>query len=142
VVKKINLHLCPKVVLFFTKQISRIFLLKLVEKTKQLYVLLALANNYSIKSFDLWTSKGFKVFALVINLLGADWSPKHIAIVFFEAFDTFGHALAKDLIELLGKYDFFFKSLFILKMKDLIDVLGLTKSFQGSCFGHAFFKAS
>jgi len=46
----------------------------------------------------------FKVFALVINLLGADWSPKHIAIVFFEAFDTFRHALAKDLIELLGKY--------------------------------------
>jgi hypothetical protein len=48
-------------------------------------------------------------------LLGADWSPKHIAIVFFEAFDTFGHALAKDLIELLGKYDFFFKIIIYIK---------------------------
>jgi hypothetical protein len=37
---------------------------------------------------------------------------------------------------------FFLKSLFTLKMKDLIDVLGLKKSFHGSCFGHAFFKAS
>ncbi len=28
-----------------------------------------------------------------------------VSIGFFEAFDTFGHALAKDLIDLLNKYD-------------------------------------
>jgi hypothetical protein len=39
---------------------------------------------------------------------------------FFEAFDTFGHALAKDLTKLLTKYDLKKNSLFMLKMKDLI----------------------
>jgi hypothetical protein len=51
-------------------------------------------------------SKGaYNIFALVINCLGANWQPKHIAIRFFEAFNTFRHALTKYLIELLGKYD-------------------------------------
>jgi hypothetical protein len=40
---------------------------------------------------------------------------------FFEAFDTFGHALAKDLIDLLNKYDLRGeKSLLMLKMKVII----------------------
>jgi hypothetical protein len=38
----------------FRKQFSREILLELVEKTKQLYVLLALANHFFVtKSFDL-----------------------------------------------------------------------------------------
>jgi hypothetical protein len=36
---------------------------------------------------------------------GLDWQPKHITIGLFKASNTFGHALAKDLIELLNKYD-------------------------------------
>jgi hypothetical protein len=45
-----------------------------MEKTKQLYVLLALAKCYSTTTnFDLWISKGaYDVFALIINLLGND----------------------------------------------------------------------
>jgi hypothetical protein len=41
--KKICLHLSPRVVFPFEKQFSREILPKLVEKTKQLYVLHALA---------------------------------------------------------------------------------------------------
>jgi hypothetical protein len=45
-------------------------------------------------------SKGaYDIFALVIKFLGAIWQLKHIAIGLFEASNTFGHALAKDLIE-------------------------------------------
>jgi hypothetical protein len=46
-----------------------------VEKTKELYVLLALANcYYVITSFDLRMSKGaYNIFAFVINFLGVDW---------------------------------------------------------------------
>ncbi len=52
-------------------------------------------------SFDLWMSKGaYDIFALVVKFLGTDWQPKHITIGLFEAMDTFGQTLAKDLIEL------------------------------------------
>jgi len=48
-------------------------LVELVEKTQQLYVLFALANCYSVTSFDLWMSKGaYDIFALVIRFLGFD----------------------------------------------------------------------
>jgi len=51
-------------------------------------------------------SKGaYDIFSFVIYFLGIDWQPKHITIGLFKAFDTFGHALAKDLIEFLDKYD-------------------------------------
>ncbi len=44
-----------------------------MEKIKQLYVLLALINCYSITtSFDLWLSKGaYDIFALIIKFVGA-----------------------------------------------------------------------
>jgi hypothetical protein len=43
-------------------------------------------------------SKGaYEIFAFVINFLGSNWQPKHIAIGFFETFNTFGLALAKAL---------------------------------------------
>jgi hypothetical protein len=48
------LHLCPSVVLPFTKQFSKEILLELVEKTKQLYVLPTLVDCYSVTSFYLW----------------------------------------------------------------------------------------
>jgi len=65
--------LCPSVVLPLKKQFSKEILLKLVKKTKQLYVLFALANCYSITSFYLWMSKrAYDIFFLVIKILGAD----------------------------------------------------------------------
>jgi hypothetical protein len=71
-------------------------------------------------------SKGaYAIFAINIKFLGANWQPKHIVIRLFETFDTSGHALAKDLIELLGKYDLRKKTLLMLKMKDLIYILQL-----------------
>jgi hypothetical protein len=59
--------------LFFKKQFSKEILPKLMEKIKQLYVLLALINCYSITtSFDLWLSKGaYDIFALIIKFVGA-----------------------------------------------------------------------
>jgi hypothetical protein len=69
-------------------------------------------------------SKGaYAIFVVNIKFLGANWQPKHIAIRLLEASDTFGHALAKDLIELLGKYDLRKKTLLMLKMKDQIYIL-------------------
>jgi hypothetical protein len=44
-----------------------------MQKTKQLYVLLVLADCYFVPSFNLWMSKGvYDIFALVINILGVD----------------------------------------------------------------------
>ncbi len=83
--KIFSLHLCPRVVLPFRKSFSREILSKLVKKIKQLYVLLALAKCYYVTtSFDLWMSKGaYDIYALVINFLGFDGQPKHIAIGLF-----------------------------------------------------------
>jgi hypothetical protein len=66
-----SLCLCPRVVLLSRKQFSREILPKLVEKTKKLYILFALAYYYSIiASFDLWMSKGaYDIFALVIKIM-------------------------------------------------------------------------
>jgi hypothetical protein len=65
--------LYPKVVLLSKKQFSRNFLLELVEKTKQLYVLPTLANYYLVTNFDLWMSKGaYDIFPPVINLFEVD----------------------------------------------------------------------
>jgi hypothetical protein len=48
--------------------------LELVEKIKQLYVLLVLAKFNFATSFDLWMSKGVHdIFAIVINFLRVDW---------------------------------------------------------------------
>jgi hypothetical protein len=138
------------------KLFAREILLELVEKTKQLYMLPALAYCYFVTSFDLWMSKGpSKTNSLVINFGGVDWQLKHIAIGFFEAFDTFGHALAKDLIDLLNKYDLRKQIIAYVKdegtnsntmtiaLKSIVsyDILSLIESFQGSFFGHTFFKA-
>ncbi len=62
---------------------------KLVEKTKQLYVLPNLVEcNYPIMSFDLWMSKGVhNIFALVIKFLGANWQAKHVTLGLLEAID-------------------------------------------------------
>jgi hypothetical protein len=65
------LQFCPRVQFLFQKLFSNIILPKLVEKTKETYVL-PLLNDYNCAttSFDLWMSKGaHDVFVLVINVL-------------------------------------------------------------------------
>jgi hypothetical protein len=47
------LHLCPRVVLHSIKQFLQEILLKLVEKTKKLYVLPCLEKCFSTTKFDL-----------------------------------------------------------------------------------------
>jgi hypothetical protein len=51
----------------FTKKL----LLELMEKTKKLYILLALAYCYFVTSFDLWMSKGaYNSFSLLLIFWG------------------------------------------------------------------------
>ncbi len=90
---------------------------KLVEITKQLYVLLALGKCNYATSFDLWMSKSVhNIFALVINVLGTNWQLKHVTFGFFEAIDIFGKTLAKNLITQLNVYNL--KKMIIVYVKD------------------------
>jgi hypothetical protein len=74
-IKDFVLRLCPNSNFPSRKQFSQDILPRLVEKTSQQHVFLALANCFSIIiSFDLWMSKrAYDAFALVINFLGNDW---------------------------------------------------------------------
>jgi hypothetical protein len=47
----------------------------------------------------------YDIFAFIIISWGPDWQPKDIAIGFFEASNTFRHALNKNLTNLSNKYD-------------------------------------
>ncbi len=61
--------------------------------------------NCVIANFDLWMSKGaHDVFVLIMNFLGFDWKPKHVTFGLFEAIETTGQTLARNLIELLDAY--------------------------------------
>jgi hypothetical protein len=44
------------------------------------------------------------VFILIIIFLGSTLKPKHVTLSLFEAIETIGQALAKNLIELLVAY--------------------------------------
>jgi hypothetical protein len=51
-------------------------------------------------------SKGaHDVFALVISFLNEEWKPQHITIRLFEANETIGQVMARNLIELLDQYN-------------------------------------
>jgi hypothetical protein len=53
---------------------------------------------------DFWISKrAYDVFTLIINFLGSDWQPKYMTIGLFEAKETIGQALVKNLTDLLEK---------------------------------------
>jgi hypothetical protein len=105
--------------------------------------------------FDLWMLKGaYDIFALVINFLDKNWQPKKVTINLFEAKETIGQALARNLKELLDSYGLNNKIIAYVKdeglglnsmtttLKLIInhEVLGLKKSSNGTCFGHAFSK--
>jgi hypothetical protein len=84
-----------------------------------------------------------KFFPLLLTLWGLNDNRKHITIKFFEAFNTFGYTLAKDLIELLDKYDLrkkiipyvkneiFNLNTMIINLKSIVscDILSLVESF-------------
>ncbi len=83
----------------------------------------------------------YDIFSLGIKILGANLPSKHIVIGLFEALNMFGHALAKNITELLSKYDLRKKIIVYVKdegfnlntmtitLKSIVscDVLGLTK---------------
>jgi hypothetical protein len=72
--KHLILHLCLQVAFPFRKQFYDEILPKLMEKMKQVYVLQQLEDCISIKSFDLWMSKGaHDFFTLVMKFLGTYW---------------------------------------------------------------------
>jgi hypothetical protein len=51
-------------------------------------------------------SKGaHDVLALVISFLNEEWKPQHITIGVFEANETIGQTMARNLIELLDQYN-------------------------------------
>jgi hypothetical protein len=104
--KIVNFTFMSKAKFPFRKQFSEETLPRLVEKTKQSYVLFALTKcHFATTSFDFWISKGaYDVFALVIIFLGKDWQPKHVTIGLFEMIETTCQALAKSLTNLLDKY--------------------------------------
>jgi len=154
--KHLVLQLCPHVQFPFQKLFSNIFLLKLVEKIKEMYVL-PLLNDCScaITSFDLWMSKGAHVvFVLAIFFLGSNWKPKYVTLGLCEAAEITGQALARSLIELLDAYGL--KNKIITYVKDegsnlntltnalkfvvKCETLGLEKNFQRTYFGHVFSK--
>ncbi len=85
---------------------SQEILPRLVEKTSQQYVLLALTNCFStIASFDLQMFNGtYEFFALIIYFLSSDQQPKHVIISLFEATKTTTQALVRSLTKLLNKY--------------------------------------
>jgi hypothetical protein len=68
------MHLCPRIVVS-KNQFSNELLSKLVENTKQLYVLAILVESLSIiVSFDLCMLKvGHDIFALLIKFLKVYW---------------------------------------------------------------------
>ncbi len=151
------MHLCPRIVFPSMKQFSNELLPKLVKKTKQLYVLLALVEcHFAIASLDSWMSKArYDIFALVIYFLKGDWQPKHITLCLFGPINITRQTLAKNLTKLLASYALERKIIIYVKdegsnlytmtttLKSMVscDMLGLEESFQGICFEHAFYKA-
>lgn len=116
--KHLCLHLCPRLVFPSKKQFPQKMFPKLVEKTKQLYVLPTLVEcNYVIMNFDLWMSKGtHDIFVLVISILEVYSQPKFVTFGLFETTKISRKILVKKLLELLEKYNL--KKKIIVYVKD------------------------
>jgi len=57
-------------------------------------------------TFDLWTTKGTSnTFFLMVNFLYDNCEPKHVKLRLFEASNTTNATLARQLHELLEKFD-------------------------------------
>jgi len=70
--------------------------------------------------FDLWMNRGHHdTFTLVINFLLIDWNPHCVTIGLFEANDTMGMGLAKQLKAILEKIGLMSKVLCYVKTRAL-----------------------
>jgi hypothetical protein len=70
-----------------------------------------------LTTFDLWMSRSsYDTFALVINFFNLSWIPCHISIGLFEAHDTFGATLIKQMKILLVEFNL--KNKVIMYVKD------------------------
>ncbi len=120
----------------------------------QEYVLPKLTKCNIATSFDVWMFQGaYDNFPLVINILEANWQPKHFIIGFFETTKVINQVLTRNLIKLLNKYGWTKRFLFIVKddgsnlnvttptLNSIVscECLGLEENFQGSCW-LGFFK--
>jgi hypothetical protein len=108
-------------------------------------------------TFDLWKSRGHQdTFALVVNFLSLDFKLHHVIIGLFEANDTIGQRLAKELKAMLEKFGLTSKVLcyvkdeganlasMIITLRLIIscEALSLLVPFDGACFGHAMSKVA
>jgi hypothetical protein len=106
-------------------------------------------------TFDLWMSMGaYDVFALVVNFINVDWTPKHAMIKLFQAIETMKQTVVLKFQAFFNKYDLRVKiftyvkdegvnsnaMITILKLVVSCQNLGLKDAFQGTCFGHTMSK--
>jgi hypothetical protein len=92
-------------------------------------------------SSNLWMSKRANgIFALIINFLIANWQPKHVTLGLFEANETIGQALPKNLAYVKDEGSNLNTTIIALKSIVNYELLGLEESYQGCCFGHFFSK--
>jgi len=76
----------------------------------------------------------YGIFPFVINILEANWQPKHFIIGFFKATQVINQALTRILIKLLNKYGWTKKFLFIVKDDGSnLNVITPTLKFIVSC---------
>ncbi len=124
------------------KIFSNDVLQNLVEKIKQIYVLLMLHDcKTATASSNLWMSKGANdIFSLIINFLIADWQLKHVTLRLFETNETIGQALLKNLTYVKDEGSNLNTMIIVLKSIVNYELLGLEESYQGCCFGHLFSK--
>ncbi len=118
-----------------------------------MYVLLDLIKYHSTtSSFDLWMWKGeCNIFALVFFFLKLIGSQSTLPLA-FEAIDTSGQTLTKNVTKLLDIYkqtkkiiayvkdEGFNLNIIATTLKSIVncDLLNLKENFQRTCFGHVF----
>ncbi len=151
--------MCLWVVFLSQKTKIHEVLLKLVKKTKQVYVLPKLVDSISLTtSFDLWMSKGaHAIFTFVIltfknlinnlikwllgclkqqKLLVKPWSLIWKNCLINMDWEKNYFICEREMVKFECNDSYYSK--LIVKCQ----VLGLNENFQGICFGHVFSKAS
>jgi len=113
------------------KVFSNDVLQNLVEKIKQIYVLLLLHDcKTTTISSNLWMSKGANdIFALIINFLIIDWKLKHVTLGLFEVNETIGQALPKNLAYVKNEASNLNTMIIALKSIVNYELLGLEESY-------------
>jgi hypothetical protein len=95
------------------------------------------------------------MFVLVINFINDDWVPYHVTIRLFEATNTFGATLVKQMKYFLAEYQLISKIIICVNDENtklntfaftfasvvFCTPLQLVAPFSGTYFGHVMFKA-